>query len=336
MADSRRRRWEELSGLLDRADRRGLASLSPEEVRRLCRLYRHVTIDLSRERSAAGDPGLVRYLNALAARAHGQVYRNPPRGLRPALDFVLTGFPRLARRRALPILVAAGLFLGTTVASWVAVVRDPELAYSLFDENMVEFENLRLEKQEGEYRGNFTFSAAESPFVAVIIIANNVGVAARAFALGALGCLPGVLLLVYNGRMLGTLTGVVGRHGFLLPFYSLVLTHGVLELSAICIASCGGLLLGWAMIAPGRYTRADALRRAAPDALGLLGGAALLLVVAGLIEGHITPHFPAAVRWSVACLSGMGLTLYLGWAGRSKDAAGGDFQVAVDDRRSQA
>src|SRR5207253_5619366 len=128
------------------------------------------------------------------------------------------------------------IFLLSTLASFLAVLRDPELAYSLFDERVVEYENLRLEKQEGEYKGNFTFTVTESPFVAVAIIGNNVKVAAIAFGLGALCCLPGVLLLVYQGRMLGTLAGLVWVHGFFVDFCSLILTHGVLELTAFCIA----------------------------------------------------------------------------------------------------
>jgi uncharacterized membrane protein SpoIIM required for sporulation len=129
--------------------------------------------------------------------------------------------------------------------------------------------------------------------------------------------LPGIFLLVYNGRMLGTLTGLVWMHGYFVDFYSLILTHGILELSAICIAGGSGLLLGWAVIAPGQLSRRDALRGAAGEAFGLLAGAALLLIVAGLIEAYITPHFPAPVRWSVAGSSTVLLAGYLALGGRS-------------------
>src|SRR5262249_49843384 len=150
--------------------------------------------------------------------------------------------------------------------------------------HIVEVENIRLEKQQGEYRGNFTFDVSSSPLVAVLIIGNNVRAAITAFALGALACVPGVLLLLYNGRMLGTLAGLVTLHGYLGDFAALILTHGVLELTAICIAGGAGFILGWALISPGQFTRREALRRAAGDAFGLLGGAAVLLVIAGHIE----------------------------------------------------
>jgi uncharacterized membrane protein SpoIIM required for sporulation len=327
MIQNQKQRWEELTALLDRADRGGVGALSVAELRRLCRLYRQVTIDLSRARTLGEDPDVVRYLNLLAARAHGQVYAARPIEMRPLLTFVLTGFPRLMRRHAVPLLVSGGIFLLASLASFVAVAREPALAYALFNEDIVEYENVRLEKQEGEYKGNFTFTVAESPFKAVFIIVNNVRVALVMFALGALLCVPCILLLVYNGRMLGTLTGLVWAHGYFLDFYALILTHGVLELTAICIAGGAGMMLGWSLIAPGRLPRKETLRRAALDAFGLLGGAALMLVVAGIIEAHVTPHFPQAVRWSVAGVSALALVLYFGFAGRER--RGGNTPVAA-------
>jgi uncharacterized membrane protein SpoIIM required for sporulation len=321
MIQNQKQRWEELTALLDRADRGGVGFLTVSELRRLCRLYRQVTIDLSRARTLGEDPDVVRYLNLLAARAHGQVYTARPIELRPLLTFVLNGFPRLVRRHAVPLLLSGSIFLLSTIASFVAVARQPDLAYSLFDERVVEYENVRLEKQEGEYKGNFTFSVGASPFVAVLIIVNNVRVALVLFALGALLCVPCILLLVYNGRMLGTLTGLVWAHGYFLDFYALIMTHGVLELTAICIAGGAGMILGWSLIAPGRLPRKEALRRTAFDAFGLLGGAALMLVVAGIIEAHVTPHFSQPVRWSVAGMSALALVLYFGFAGRDRRTA---------------
>src|SRR5205823_3758985 len=126
-------RWRELKALLDRVDRGGLAALSAAEVKALGRLYRQVTIDLSRARTASDDPALVRYLNALAARAHGRVYTTRRVELRPLLTFVTSGFPRLVRRCRGPVLAAVAAFALSALASMLAVVRDPELAYSLFD-----------------------------------------------------------------------------------------------------------------------------------------------------------------------------------------------------------
>ena len=100
---------------------------------------------------------------------------------------------------------------------------------------------------------------------------------------------------------------------------ALVLTHGVLELSAICISTAGGLRLGWALLAPGRLSRADAFRLAAGDAFALLAGSVLMLIAAGVIEAFVTPHFPAPVRWSVALGTGVLFALYVVLAGQSHE-----------------
>lgn len=315
MRANRRARWDELTALLDLVGRRGVTALSADEVKRLCGLYRQVTIDLSQARAAGDDPAVLMYLNALAARAHGQIYASRRVSLRPLIRFVATGFPQVVRRNWRSVGAATAIFFLTSLASALAVVRNPELAYSLFDERIVEYENLRLEKQQGEYRGNFTFDVSNSPLVCAQIIGNNVRVAILAFALGAAGCVLGVFLLVFNGRMLGTLSGLVWNGGYFVGFYSLILTHGVIELSAICVAAGGGLRLGWALLAPGSLARRDAFRAAAPDAFGLLGGSVLMLVVAGVIEAFVTPHFGATVRWSVAGGTGLLLALYVGLAG---------------------
>lgn len=321
MRYTRRERWDQFSALLDRLRLRGIRSLTVEQVKQLCRLYRHVTIDLSQARAAGEDPALMQYLNSLAARGHGQIYTTRGLSLRPLLQFIAFGFAIAIRRNWRVVGVSAGVFLLTTLASALAIVRSPELAYSLFDPDVVETENIRLEKQQGEYRGNFTFPPEVSPLMAAVIILNNVKVAILGFTLGAMGCVLGLFLLVYNGRMLGTLSGLVFNGGYLVGFYSLILTHGVLELSAICIATAGGLRLGWAAIAPGQMTRSDAFRLAALDAFALLGGAILMLIMAGLIEAYVSPHFGPAVRWSVAGGTGVLFSLYVAFAGRNSASA---------------
>jgi uncharacterized membrane protein SpoIIM required for sporulation len=146
-------------------------------------------------------------------------------------------------------------------------------------------------------------------------------VAIRAFAFGALLGLPCFYLLLYNGRMLGTLEGLVYNHGFFIDFNALILTHGVLELTAICIAGGSGFLLAMAVIAPGNLTRRDSLKVVARDAFGLLAGSCAILVVAGIIEAYVTPHFSPNVRWTVAAITAVFLLIYFGWVGRDRRAS---------------
>jgi uncharacterized membrane protein SpoIIM required for sporulation len=308
--------WETLDKLLTRLEKKGINSLSVQESMQVCQLYRQVSIDLSRARSDKAHPQVLRLLNQLVGRAHAQVYRTPSMSLRSSFGFLLTGFPKLVRKHALPILLTMAVFYGTAIASALAVMHNPLLAYALFDEDMVEYENLRLEKQQGEYKGNFTFEVEKSSVVGAQIIVNNIRVSMIAFATGALLGLPCLVILIFNGRMLGTLEGMMINAGYFVDFNALVLTHGVLELTAICISGAAGLLLAWALIAPGLLPRRQALKAVAMDAVGLLLGCIAMLVVAGIIEAYVTPHFSQAVRFTVAGTSGVLLLSYVLLAGR--------------------
>lgn len=317
MVTERETRWQELTYLLNQVDRGGIAALTAREVKRMASLYRQVSIDLSQARAREDDPERIHYLNLLAARAHGRVYATKKVDTRPIVWFLLTGFAQLLRKRWRPVAIATAAMFLPAIASTVAIIRDPEIAYSLFDPNMVEFENLRIEKQQGQYKGNFTFDTAVSHAAAAGIIANNCFVAIRSFAFGALFCVPGLLIMIYNGQMLGTYTGVLYNGGYAWDFYTLILTHGVLELSALCIAGGAGVHAGWALVAPGARPRSDALKSAAKDAFGLLAGSLVMLVFAGIIEAYVTPHYPAEVRLIVAGTTAILFGSYVAFAGRS-------------------
>jgi uncharacterized membrane protein SpoIIM required for sporulation len=105
-------------------------------------------------------------------------------------------------------------------------------------------------------------------------------------------------VLILNGVLLGTVGGLAVGAGNGRPFFELVAAHGVLELSCIVVAGAAGLRFGWALVEPGPGARGDALRREARPALAVVLGTAPWLVVAGLVEGFVTPSgtgLPAAL-----------------------------------------
>jgi uncharacterized membrane protein SpoIIM required for sporulation len=144
------------------------------------------------------------------------------------------------------------------------------------------------------------------------VISNNIKVSITAFAGGVTFGLLTVYALVTNGLMLGAL----GAYFSTSParardFWSLILPHGIIELTAISIAGAAGLILGWAMIAPGNLSRWDSLRKASREALPLVGGVAAMLILAGLIEGFFTPSpLSASVKLLFSALTAVGLVFY--------------------------
>jgi uncharacterized membrane protein SpoIIM required for sporulation len=125
-----------------------------------------------------------------------------------------------------------------------------------------------------------------------------------------------------NGMLLGAVAGLAVGAGNGRPFFELVTAHGVLELSCIVVAGAAGLRVGWALVHPGYRRRGAALREEARAAIEIILGTAAWLVVAGLVEGFVTP---AGLGLGPVLVIGLGLgALFWGlvaWRGRELEAS---------------
>ena len=132
-------------------------------------------------------------------------------------------------------------------------------------------------------------SVDEESSIAAEIFTNNIRVTFLAFAGGMLLGIGTLYVLLQNGLLLGVVAGLAIGAGNGRPFFELVLAHGVLELSCIVVAGLAGLRLASAIVDPGNRTRGDALRSEARAAVEIILGTMFWLVVAGLVEGFLTP-----------------------------------------------
>jgi uncharacterized membrane protein SpoIIM required for sporulation len=150
------------------------------------------------------------------------------------------------------------------------------------------------------------------PLASSMIMTNNISVTFTAFAFGIFCGLGTVYVLAFNGLMVGTLAALCHIHGLDVPFWSFVLPHGVIELTAIWIAGGAGLLLGSGLVAPGDLPRRDALVRRGRRSIELILGCVPLLVVAGVVEGFVSPsHVPAGLKFATALVLLILLLFYL-------------------------
>ena len=97
-----------------------------------------------------------------------------------------------------------------------------------------------------------------------------------------------LVLLGYNGLVIGATAGHFTNAGLLGYMLEFILGHGLLELFAIWTAGAAGFLLGRSVIVPGPIRRSDALVLSGRMAVRMVGGAAVMLLVAGLIEGFVS------------------------------------------------
>jgi uncharacterized membrane protein SpoIIM required for sporulation len=310
--------WQQFAQLVERGQN-SLQQFSPDEVRQLGQLYRTVASDLALAQREFPQHRVTTYLNQLVAQGHAVVYRGEPLATRRLRRFLTHRFPQVFRE-TLPFTVVATLLLCLpALLLGLAVYADPDTARIFLPPQIQQVIPL-VEQQELWV----DIPVTERPYFSSVIMTNNIRVSFMAFAGGVTAGLFTIYIMVFNGLMLGGLTGLTAHHGVGWELWHFVIGHGVIELSTIFIAGGSGLMLGWAIINPGLLSRRDALLLAARKALYLILGCIPLLIIAGLIEGFISPNesIPPLVKWAVGIGSGLLMFAYLFLAGRDNADSG--------------
>ncbi|MFN2464680.1 MAG: stage II sporulation protein M [Candidatus Dormibacteria bacterium] len=315
----RRAEWLEMERLVRRASGSRLGGLRAEEVLELATHYRRAAADLARAQRDWPQEPVTLYLNGLVARGHGVVYRRGGAVLSRLATFYWRTLPRTFRACGAYLGISALLVFLPALVAAVAIASHPQLAGGVLPGRLITaVKHHELWTQ---------IAREERPLMAGYIMTNNIRVAVLAFALGPLITIPTILLLVFNGVNLGAAFGLTYAYGLSGGLLEFVVGHGVIELSVVIAAGAAGLMMGWAVLVPGVRTRGDALRIAGRRSLVLITGLAPLLVIAGIIEGLISPStdLPAWLHYVVGAATGILMYGYLLLAGR-----GGDLRPATD------
>jgi uncharacterized membrane protein SpoIIM required for sporulation len=301
--------WDELETLVKACARRGVAALSHAELRTLALLYRQTAADLSVARDDPASAPLARYLNTLLGRAHNLIYSGDAPRARGIAHFYLRVFPAVFRRTFPFTLAAFALFLAGMIAGGAMAASDPGFQRLILGGPMMDtIETGRM----------WTHSIVSiKPVASSAIMTNNLSVAFAAFAGGILAGLGTIYMMVFNGLLIGVVAVACHRAGMSLSLWSFVAPHGVLELPAIFIAGGAGLLLAKGLLAPGMLPRRDTLTESAALAVRLLLGVIPMLIVAGVIEGFISPSDgPIATKFTIAMSLFILLAAYVTLVGR--------------------
>lgn len=298
---------------------RGLRRLDGDGVADFAARYRELAADLARARTYGASPGTLFALERLAGAAHNLFYRPATASVLGVGRFLAAGFPRLVRRLWRPIAVSTLLLYGPALVGYAALVLAPQHERAVGGLEMVaRAEDVRA--TGGDYSDAIGLWMG-SDVLASALIANNVQVAFLAFAAGALAGLGTVVILVTNGLHLGSALAVFANRGVLSSIGAFIAPHGFVELSAICIAGGAGLWMGSGLLLPGRLPRPAAFAQRARDAVALVGGVAAMLVVAGVIEGAVSPaRIPPGAKHAVGALMAALTVLYFARAGRAGSA----------------
>ena len=318
--------WAELESLLDRMEADPAFRLRLEQAKRFHYLYERTAADLAKLATFASEPELRRHLEALVARAYGEIHetREKPHRLAP-LDWFFHTFPRTFRRHLQAFWLAVGITIVGSAFGGFAVALDPEAKAVIMPfpellgdpgERVAREESAGWDRLEG-VKGRFS----------TFLMTHNTKVSIFTLALGMSWGVGTILILFYNGVILGAVATdyvLAGQTRFLVGW---LLPHGSFEIPAILIAGQAGLLLGRTLL--GRGDRAPLrarLRGVSRDLVTLIFGVAVLLVWAGLVEAFFSqyhePVLPYWVKITFGLIELAVLSLFLAKSGSRSEREG--------------
>lgn len=299
--------WTELESMLDQLAANPNRQPSLDEVRRFHFLYQKASADLGRVATFASEPELRRYLESLVARAYAEIHETRERGVRwHPLRWLLVEVPAVFRRRvgAFGVSVLVTL-IGTLFGAFAVLLDDeakaaivpPQFAHILQDPAQ------RVADEEAEAESHLDGHHAT---FAAQLMANNIGVSIKTLALGMTWGIGTVIMLFYNGAILGLVGAdfiAAGQSAFL---FGWLLPHGSFEIPAIVIAGQAAFVLARALIGRGDRTPLGArLRAVGRDVATLVGAVAVLLVWAGLVESYFSQHHQPRIPYSLKIAFGV-------------------------------
>ena len=312
--------WRDLEQLIARVEKSGVASLSAEELERLPLLYRAAQSSLSVARSIALDRNLLIYLENLALRAFLTVYGPRTSFIEGSADFLRAGLPRAVRAARWHLLLASIAMLVGTIAGFMLVLSDESWFGALVPGGLSGARGPASTHDDllhDEIFAPWPGAAQAFAVLANFLFTHNTLVGLLAFGLGIAGGVPTLLLLIYQGLILGAFLALHQNRGLAIDFLGWVSIHGVTELTAIALCGAAGLLLGDKVLFPGRHTRLDSLSIHGRVAAQIVIGAMMLFFVAGILEGGFRQLVQSTDwRFTIGAISGFIWLAYFAAMGR--------------------
>jgi uncharacterized membrane protein SpoIIM required for sporulation len=278
--------WSLLEHIVTQMEKRSLRAISDEELLALPGLYRTTLSSLSVARDTSLDRALITYLERLCTRAYFQIYGVQTPAWRQLAGFFSRGWPEAVRLLWRETLFCVALTFGAAALAFLLVRSDPGWFYSIIPQGLADgrdpsasAEVLRSTLYDSKDNGGWL-----SVF-ATFLFSHNSQIAIFAFALGFAFAVPTVLLILYNGLMLGAFYAIFQAKGLGFNLIGWLTIHGTTEIFAICIAGAAGIRIGMSIAFPGRLSRTESAVQAGRPAAAAVAGTVIMLGVAGLLEG---------------------------------------------------
>lgn len=293
--------WRELETLTTIINQKGLKFLPSEDVKKFLIIFRQSSHHLAYARTHYPKSSVVTYLNSLVNKCHSHVYA--VKKLSPSILFkyISQDFPRLLKEYRWFVLSSFSFFAFGVILSMLLVINNVDNARLFLPENLITTVK----------SGNIGGGQWDYPLMSSYIMVNNISVSLKAFVMGITLGIGTIYVLFFNGALLGALTALIYIYGKPINYWSLILPHGIIELTAIFISGAAGLIIARSILLPGNYSRKHSLIKGAKESISLIIGIMFMLVIAGIIEGFFTPlNISEISKLIFAAISGVLLIVY--------------------------
>jgi uncharacterized membrane protein SpoIIM required for sporulation len=314
--------WNELEKLLDHLEAEPDARMSLGQLQLFHQLYERTAAGLARITTFSSEPEIRRYLENLVARAYGEIHetREKQRRFFP-LEWFFQTLPQTFRRHIRAFYFSLAVTIGGCAFGGLAIAFDPDAKPILMPfPHLLQDPAKRVAEEEkttyDQMQGSKTTFSAE-------LMTHNTKVAIFTLALGMTWGFGTILMLFYNGVILGAVAVDYIRAGETKFLLGWLMPHGVIEIPAILIAGQAGLMLALAIIGRGsRLSLKARLRKITQDVVTLIFGVGLLLFWAGFVEAFLSQYHEPIISYNAkiafGCVELILLSLFLSRSGMRK------------------
>jgi uncharacterized membrane protein SpoIIM required for sporulation len=328
--DEEKKYWTELESTLDKLDRDSLKKMNLTEIKRFHYLYQRTSSDLARVMGFSAETEIRRYLESLVGQAYAEVHevRKKPHRFSPIRWFFQV-FPQTFRQHLRAFMFALAITAFGFAIGGIALSIDKEAKRVILPYSHLQIDPAKRVAYEEEGGATKDRLKGKKATFSAILMTHNTRVSLFTFAMGLTWGIGTVILLFYNGIILGATAFdfvLAGESTFLLGW---LLPHGAIEIPAILVAGQAGFILAGALIGwEQRISLRKRLRTVAPELVTLLCGLAVMLTIAGIVEAFFSQYHEPVIPYGAKIVFGTieltALILFFGLSGKSKEKPHGE------------
>jgi uncharacterized membrane protein SpoIIM required for sporulation len=313
--------WKELEKLITGSAKKGFFARRQIQERAAWfpKAFRQLTGDLNTARSNGFDPALIERLNRLTLEGNQILYGSKPFSIKSFSAFIFKTFPGSVRVQWKSFSACFLIFFLLVIFSALLCIRFPDIVNDLMSPwQMASLEDMY--NPESPYYLTPREVSTDADMFGYYIY-NNISLAFTTFAGGLIAGVGSLLVLALNGIFIGAAAGHIINCGFYGTFFSFVIGHSAFELTAIIISAQAGFILGYRLFVTRGLSRGASLREAGKTALPLMGGSAMMLVIAAVIEAFWSSRheIPEIVRFTAGGIAIVLVFFYFIFAGRRQN-----------------